>query len=436
MPWYPALYRLTGRQPRILPKSNHTSAYPPRGGGGNGGGASTYGPTNGVQWVRDNAGPRVVTDPGGTIPFDNTSNIHTLINSNPAGSTFLGAGNQTYTRTVTLSDRGKNPTIVFLPGAVLNGPGNAAGNIDAVSFTNGTIRGGKWQNFTSGLVGYAGSVFEDLEVLNVFNVGVGFLDSNVRLTRGWLHSNGKYGITSATLAGTSTDVVIEYCRVNDNNTRQLDPLADAGSSKFLFAHGMTMRYCWFHDNYGFGPWWDTNCVNIDCQENVIENNRNSGIFYEASGGGTVFARNALFNNADTLAVGGNNANFQISSGDGAAFGGSNGLILIQRNWLDGNGAQASLWMHNGHAVGEGLYCRGVHVEDNDIWLRGTGTSRVGGSNPGGEFVGKDIQWTANRYGVSGLSVAKWHWDTLQFTPKTWAEWQALGFDLAGTRVVI
>ena len=398
-----------------------------------------YGPTYGAQWVRDGAGPDVVSDPGGgSIPFNNTNNIHTLIDSNPVGSTFVGAGSQTYTRTVTLSDRGRNPTIIFLPGAVLNGPGNAAGNIDAASFTNGTIRGGKWQNFTSGIVLNATAILEDAEITSIYNVGFGFLGSNSRATRVWSHHNGKYGLNGA---GTITNVTAEYLRVNDNNTRKLDTGDDAGSSKFNAIDGMALRYCWFDHNYGNGPWWDTNVRNLMCEENVMENHYadtttevQSGLFYEDCEGGTVIQRNLLLDNGSTngsLGLG----NVQISSANGSK-GGANDDVLITRNIIDcANGAIVQIGIHNGHVEDP---CWGVHVVQNQIWLRGEGTIKCGGSDPNNNLVGRDNYFATNEYHLGSLNdIQRWHWNGTQGTnPKTWSQWQALDFDTDGTRVVI
>jgi hypothetical protein len=418
--------------------------------GGTGTGAPAvivYGPQNGPQSVRDGASPGDVTVFPGTPnvnftqlnPANSQATNQSAITNDTTGKVWWPKGTYNVSGQYTLKQNTEyrlesvaGYTRSASDTAVLNGPGNAAGNTDAVTLTNATWKGGKIQNFTSGMVLYGGCVVEDVEVTNIYNVGVGSLGSNNRVTRGWIHHNGKYGITAnpQVVPVQETNVIFEYLRINDNNTRVLATDIDAGSSKFLFIDGHVLRFCWFDHNYGNGPWWDTNCQNVTCEENVIENHYagtaaelHSGLFYEACFGGTVIQHNLLLNNGSTNGSLGN-GNVQISSARGAN-GGANAVILLTRNKVDcGDGAIAQLGMHNGH-VGE--LTHGVHVEDNEVWLRGTATSKFGGSTAG-ELSGQDNLFSNNKYKVASLSTAYWHWNTVQFTPRTWADWQGFGFD--------
>jgi len=436
-----------------------------RGGAGTGVPAQkVYGPTAGPQAIRDGASPGAVTvfpgTPGTNFtqlnPGNSKATNQAAITNDTTGKVWWPKGTYNVTGSAytfkTNTEYRWESAAGFARSAtdtaVMSGPGNVTGSFDAASVTSSTFKGGKWQNFTSGLTLLGGVLLEDVEITTVFNTGIGSLGSNNRITRCWTHSNGKYGITASTpTPGTRVqNVILENSRINENNARNLDPTIDAGGTKFLFIDGMIVRSCWVETNYGSGLWWDTDCINLLCEENVVENQFAStapelkaGMFYEACQGGTIFQHNLLLNNGSTNGNFGN-ANFQISSGE-ADQGGNNAIIQVTLNKFDtASGAIVQCSVYNGHGppVGTRL-SHGCHIEDNEIWLRGTATSKVGGSSAAADLGGHDNTFSQNQYHVASLSTDYWHWNTAQYTPRSWATWQGFGFDTGGsgaTRVVI
>ena len=145
------------------------------------------------------------------------------------------------------------------------------------------------------------SLVEDAEIKNNFNVGVATYNGNLSpspmtIRRCNIHSNGSYGFnfTIQVSGNRQYNSTIEYCELANNNTRHLDIGHDSGCSKMLSTTGSVAQYNWVHDNYGSGLWWDGFNEDVLCQENVCEDNRNWGIFYELSWGGSTITHNALF----------------------------------------------------------------------------------------------------------------------------------------------
>jgi len=317
-----------------------------------------------------------------------------------------------------------------------------------ITTANTTFKGGKWQNFTSGIgVGTVGAaILEDIEVTNMFNVGMALMGTNSRATRCHINSIGSLGILSAGSSPANiSNITIEYCKVSNCNTRHLATGIDSGAVKILFVNDQTVSYNWIDANYGNGLWWDTRCYDLLVEENVVENQFNNiedwqdGIVLEEINGGTIVRHNALFNNGSTsgdlgfsqLAVSRSNATLR----------GATAEILITKNLFDcTDGREAHIGLFNSSAD-PNLFCKGIQVIDNDISMRhATATSKVGSSTTTIDAPATyNNFFLGNKYHVTSLSLSMWHWDTTMFTPVSWASWQALGHDSdasGATRVVI
>jgi hypothetical protein len=92
-----------------------------------------------------------------------------------------------------------------------------------------------------------------------------------------IHHNGQIGIN-----GNGKDIRIEGNRIWANNTYGFDPDWEAGGVKIAESDGVTFRGNHVHDNNGPGLWCDIDCRNVVYEENLVENNRDIGIFHEIS----------------------------------------------------------------------------------------------------------------------------------------------------------
>ena len=133
---------------------------------------------------------------------------------------------------------------------------------------------------------------------------------------------------------------------------------------------MIVRRNEVHDNYGAGLWWDGYNKNAQVYGNVVYDNRNWGIFYELSYGGTKIHDNTLTATASATGrrTGAANVQLLVSTSDGSVGAG----IEIYGNTIDG--AAYPLGLLN-HSSGTPL-TRQVYVHDNVMTLRAP-TTRVG-----------------------------------------------------------
>jgi Right handed beta helix region len=101
--------------------------------------------------------------------------------------------------------------------------------------------------------------------------------SGTRVRNSDIHHNGQIGIT-----GVGKDVVIERNRIFENNTREFNSNWEAGGVKLAVSAGVVMRDNLVYGNRGPGLWCDIECRDVLYESNIVERNRDAGIFHEIS----------------------------------------------------------------------------------------------------------------------------------------------------------
>jgi hypothetical protein len=265
-------------------------------------------------------------------------------------------------------------------------------------------------------------------------------------------------------------LTLEYCIFENNNTagRALvagfEPGGDAGAVKWAKTDGAVIRNNWFHDNYGFGMWFDGYNRNAFVHDNVVEHDL-TGLFYEISNGGTIIEHNYFAANGDGVS---NNYPFNTqqmviscSACDGTGVGGGpNVTSEVRYNDLDsthvtGYDAPIVLLNHSVHPNPERT--RNWYVHHNRMWARQTLASRCrigladSSSAPKAGDIGSSSannRFDFNEYHVADINGIYWEHDTTGGNvpgPRTWAQFQAspaiaysngLRQEAHGTRVVI
>jgi hypothetical protein len=412
-----------------------------------------YGPERRAARVRDVAGPRSTYDPGGGVTFTTRADLASKIAANPVGTIFVHAAGGTVDWDAGV-DCTKNPKIYWLGMAgvdstVIDGGARQIIGFDAAQTSPWEMHGGVFQNFgntdattSTPFITRDGTIVSDFICRNNFQAGFESQGSNVLAQYATLLSNGRYGM-SGTSATTTTGSIWEHIRCEDNNTRHLGPGGNAGGTKFTQRVGAsTVRYWYCLNNYGFGIWADFATVEsaggFQVLENVVENNLRAGIFMEGVSSGCNAQRNYLRGNGlgdgtwpptDT-----NGWQLQVITSDGTLNGSSG--IDISYNDIDGSSRLLAIVNHDFHPNDT----KAVNVHHNRFWLRGSGM-QVGGHD---EQATKTL-WTEgtndfdyNEYHVADLANSNWRWDSGSGSgvAKTWAQWQALGFDVNGARVLI
>jgi hypothetical protein len=419
-----------------------------------------YGPSAGVNSVRSGAAPQTVTKPVGANDISVGQLTQTTLNN-------LGVGAKLWVLAGVHNASGlqplQNQEIVHQPGAIVDG-GSAGEYIYGSGNTGVKIRGGLLRNAggvsssssAAAILAAGGSVaggwlVEDVEVATSYNFSVHFQAPNCIARRVYSHDGGRYNFSASTNGGSQpryTGIRIENCHSRNGNTRQLNPGDNAGASKFTNCDGLYVGYGWFDDTTawggGFGIWPDFAHRNTIIEENVCEGLRGSGVFYEASYGGTEIRRNALFNCGEksTPTDEGDEwlgkVGLLLSSSDPTLEGTTTG-IEIHHNLIDGEGIQLGFVDHGGHPQD----VKNHHFYENDVWLRGSQLGVVGGRQHQDEATSpwnSGNTYEDNHYHAPNTALARWTWGNTQGQspmPKlTWAQWQALGHDNTGSLVTI
>lgn len=400
---------------------------------------NVFGPTDGPPWVRSHATPQPITVPPTAIEFISEADLISKVAANASNTNFKSLPGANYAWTTTFQETTKSPNIYWLPGAIIDGQNNSASGITGFTSEPGStgfqMYGGEFKNFWRVFSMNGNCILEDAVIHDCYEKGFNFGGNNNRVSRTVVSACGRYGFNANAASGYATGNVIEFVQAYGNLTRALDPRVDAGCSKLLNQDGLIVRYCWIHDNFGAGLWWDGNNRNVQVLENVCENNLLWGIFYELGFGGTNIYNNAAFGNATGTSDFGTGQ--ILTSGADATASGSTPYIDIYNNWVDGDGTQVQIGVmnHTGHGL-----AKGTHYHDNDVFDHGTTLRRMAGvcSTNGTVPLTDDNTFENNHYHVlTGQTGAqKFVFGTDQNVGQTFAQWQTAGRDDTGTMVTI
>lgn len=195
------------------------------------------------------------------------------------------------------------------------------------------------------------------------------VDSNV-------HDNGHIGI-----AATGPDILIEGNTIRSNNALGYDPDWEAGGVKATVSDRIVFRRNVVRENDGPGLWCDIDCRDALFEDNVVESNADSGIFYEISYGARI-VRNVVRNNGTRPQHWVWGAQIQIAGSERVEVAGNDVTVPPYGHGI--------MLIDQGRARDEGgLYkTRGNVVRDNTVRFAGPG--RTGGTSdrpPGTENAG-------------------------------------------------
>jgi hypothetical protein len=260
-----------------------------------GGGGTGSAPTGPVAAVCDHTKPGPTSAPAGAVEIDPgvSNDLSTKTEANPPGTTFWLApgthrlGDGEYDQVMPKA----GDIYLGAPGAVLDGR-----RINLYAFSgqaqNVTIRHLTVRGFVpprnEGVVNHDsgdGWTIEHDTIQN--NDGAGMMAGARQQVRGnCLRDNGQYGINAYQADGAITGLVVEGNEIVGNNTGDWESKVDGcgctGGAKFWSVNGADIRGNWVHDNRGPGLWADTNNNDFVFEDNLIEDNDATAIFYETS----------------------------------------------------------------------------------------------------------------------------------------------------------
>jgi parallel beta-helix repeat protein len=335
--------------------------------------------------------------------------IGAVVDANPAGTTFiLKAGTH---RRQSIGPKDGN-TFLGEPGTVLDGENSLKYAFRSES-DNVTIRNVKVTGYTPPFGGSAieaiwnqarGWVVEDCEVSYNTSGGIGIGHEGI-VRRCHIHHNGQLGIVGWTNGGLIEDNEISY-----NNTAGHDPLHEAGGMKLFKSERLVVRNNHVHHNFAIGIWLDHNNNNCVIEGNLVEDNANSGIYYEISYNG-IIRNNTVRRNGGWAIVVSSSPNVEVhhnTIADNAQgiFGvqddrietGSHGPFLLKNLWVHDNTIGLPEGKHGIiDSTGDAAYTANNRFDrnhytghtDNPFWWKGSYISwaawQADGQDPNGSF---------------------------------------------------
>lgn len=370
-----------------------------------------------------------LTLPAGTVTIPPGTNVQSVIDAHPAGTSYLlKAG--TYTQQVITLKQGD--TFSGEVGAILTG-----GDVTPVAFpghaANVTIQNLVIEHYASP---------DGMGAVNLDGPGIVVKHNEIRFNRyagvnqnggaiaSWnsLHDNGAFGVM-----GAGGNILFEHneCAFN-NRDHAYDPYNGAGCSKWVLTENLIVRNNYTHDNGGPGFWTDISNNGTLYEGNTVERNWRAGIFHEISYS-AIIRNNIIRNNGLDKQYAGWNEGAGISvvtSSDVEVYGNTltdNAQGIIGLEDARGNVDPAS------QTHGEWLL-KNLRVHDNTINSvtdLGAGFGNAGGvlnSGAKNPFTAGNV-WTHNTYTL-GSHAGYFYW--ANFTIGSVAEWKAIGQDTTGS----
>jgi hypothetical protein len=180
-------------------------------------------------------------------------------------------------------------TYIGAPGAILDGAGRNryafTGKASRVTIQNLTIKGFE-SPVNEGVVNHdsgAGWVIENNTLVD--NGGAAMMAGRGQVVRGnCLKDNGQYGLNAC--CGDITNLRLLDNEFVGNNADDIEAKMEncgcTGAMKLWAVNGADIRGNWIHGNHGPGIWADTNNNDVLIEQNLIEDNDYTAIFYETS----------------------------------------------------------------------------------------------------------------------------------------------------------
>lgn len=348
--------------------------------------------------------------PGAVVVAPGT-NLQSLVDANPAGTTFLlKAGVH---RNIKVVPREGNK-FVGEAGTILDG-GGVTQHAFSGDAKNVTIQGLVIERYATpaqqGVISGWGSgwIVIDNEIRYNAGAGVG-LNGWFRIEGNFIHHNEQIGI----LARGSNGVVVSNEIAFNNPNDRYDMGWEAGGTKFMQTTNLYVAKNYVHDNHGIGLWTDHNNYQTVYEGNTVANNYGPGILHEISYD-AVIRNNTVTGNAHRFYVGGilvaTSSNVEVTGNQLANNdGGVIGLQDSRGSGTRGTFQTTGLWAHNNSVA----YSTG--------W---NGLSINGGPDVSGSGINR---YDYNQYQLSA-DPTPFNWG---YSEVNIDQWKALGLDVNGS----
>ncbi len=352
--------------------------------------------------------------------------IQSAVDAHPRGTTFvLKAGVHRGQRIEPKDDM----TFVGESGAILDGQNSVdyafRGNASNVTIKNlvvenyvpgkqmGAIKGGSHSSSDSS----RDWLIDDVEVR--YNDGGGIrIGHGMTIRNSYVHHNSQIGIV-----GVGDDVLVEGNEISYNNfEKDFDYGWEAGGTKFVKTRNLVVRNNHVHHNWGPGLWTDIDNIDTLYENNLVEDNADTGIFHEISYRATIRNNTVRRNGYDRVGAWVYGAGILVAhSPDVQVYGNvvennQNGIMGVQQD--RGSGA------HGAHDLKNLTVRDNTIVQDARQWAAGVAQD-IGDKG----VFSRNITFEGNRYTLKGSDSNQFEWDNGQNDKD---EWRGFGNDRNGS----
>lgn len=168
------------------------------------------------------------------------------------------------------------------------------GSVDGVTIRGLTFDGGQARDQRATVEAFEAKrwTISGNEIRNGRAFGV-FAGAYTTVSGNWIHDNGQGGVKAWAPGSGADGVVVTGNEISSNNTRRVNVFWEAGGFKMVSGSSAVVSGNWFHDNWGWGVWFDYTGGNHQVVDNTFERESFGGVTYEASGPGTQIAYNTF-----------------------------------------------------------------------------------------------------------------------------------------------
>lgn len=238
------------------------------------------------------------------------------------------------------------------------------------------------------------------------------LGDNGQVLNNYLHHNGQNGVG----AYDASNLIITGNEASYNG-QFFDPFWGAGGMKVAFIDNSTIAANYVHNNFGPGIWCDIDCKTVSIYGNTVNDNDQSGIFYEISFDALIYS-NIVRRNGFNAGAGPAQAGILIAESKNVA---------VYSNTVEDNAFGIYAYQEargTSPAYGVTWVVQDLNVHDNTVKTSG----RIGLEQTESDtsyFTSKNNHFEANTYTLAGATT---HFTWNDANNQSFTTWQGFGHD--------
>lgn len=335
------------------------------------------------------------------LPITTSTNLQALVDSHPAGSTFLlPAGTWSLSSTLVPKNgdvfigAGRNRTILEGFGQRVNGV-DSMSRVRDVKLANLAVRG-----FDQGIRTGPGWVVQGVQASNN-RIGIQMYGNDVVVLDSYVHHNAVFGVHGTASVGQE----MIGSEVAFNHTDSRVSTGYSGGAKWVNARNLLVRGNDIHDNLGNGLWLDNDTRQSTVADNRIHDNTDEGLRIEIT---------------STTLIQGNVVRGNVGGGIDVV---NSRQITVSANTISAPGSAIYVlrFLGNGRKSGGVEYVNADNRAESNTIILLNGTQRVGVLRAAGTTFGNSFDFNAYRAPSAGSPYFLW-WTGSRKANVDWTSW--------------